>query len=74
MWTEEQRARHAPRGRRYPSDLTDAERALITPMRRRREVCGNGASGGPPAFRRPASATHRRPPECEFASRPGRLR
>ncbi len=22
MWTEEQRARHAPRGRRYPSDLT----------------------------------------------------
>jgi len=32
MWTEEQRARHAPRGRRYPSDLTDAEWALIAPF------------------------------------------
>ena len=32
MWTEEQRARHAPRGRRYPSDLTDAELALIAPF------------------------------------------
>ncbi len=26
MWTEEHRARHDPRGRRYPSDLTDEER------------------------------------------------
>jgi len=32
VWTEEQRARHAPRGRRYPSDLTDAEWALIAPF------------------------------------------
>ncbi len=32
MWTKEQRARHAPRGRRYPSDLTDAEWALIAPF------------------------------------------
>ena len=32
MWTEEQRARHAPRGRRYPSDLTAAEWALIAPF------------------------------------------
>ena len=32
MWTEEQRARHAPRGRRYPSDLTDVEWALIAPF------------------------------------------
>ena len=31
MWTEEQRARHAPRGRRYASDLTDAEWAVIAP-------------------------------------------
>ena len=29
MWTEEHRARHAPRGGRNPSDLTDAEWALI---------------------------------------------
>ena len=32
MWTEEQRARHAPRDRRYPSDLTDAEWAHIAPF------------------------------------------
>ncbi len=32
MWTEERRARHAPRDRRYPSDLTDAEWALIAPF------------------------------------------
>ncbi len=32
MWTEEHRARHDPRGRRYPSDLTDEEWALIAPF------------------------------------------
>jgi len=32
MWSEEQRARHAPRGRRYSSDLTDAEWAPIAPF------------------------------------------
>lgn len=32
MWTEEQRARHAPRAQRYPSDLSDAEWALIADM------------------------------------------
>ncbi len=32
MWPEEQRARHTSRGRRYPSDLTDAEWALIAPF------------------------------------------
>jgi transposase len=32
MWTEEARARHAPRKDRYPSDLTDAEWKLIEPM------------------------------------------
>ncbi len=32
MWTEEQRARHFPRGRRYPSDSTDEEWALIAPF------------------------------------------
>jgi len=32
MWTEAARKRHAPRKERYPSDLTDAEWALIEPM------------------------------------------
>ena len=31
MWTAENRARHERRGRRYPSDLTDAELALVAP-------------------------------------------
>jgi len=45
MWTEETRARYDRRGLRYPSDLTDAEWALIAPLippakrgGRRREV------------------------------------
>jgi transposase len=32
MWTEEARSAHAPREGRYPSDLTDAEWALVGPM------------------------------------------
>jgi transposase len=32
MWTEAARKQHAPRKERYPSDLTDAEWALIAPM------------------------------------------
>ena len=32
MWTEAARKQHAPRNERYPSDLTDAEWALIEPM------------------------------------------
>jgi transposase len=32
MWTDEQRARHAPGAQRYPSDLSDAEWALIAAM------------------------------------------
>lgn len=32
MWTKEARIEHAPRGGRYPSDLTDAEWAMIEPM------------------------------------------
>lgn len=32
MWTSEARLRHAPRTERYPSDVTDAEWALIAPM------------------------------------------
>lgn len=32
MWSEEARALHAPRAGRYPSDLSDAEWALIAPM------------------------------------------
>jgi transposase len=32
MWTEAARKQHAPRKERYPSDLTDAEWALIEPM------------------------------------------
>ena len=31
MWTDETRQRHAREGLRYPSDLTDAEWALIEP-------------------------------------------
>ena len=45
MWTKETRGRYDRRGLRYPSDLTDAEWALIAPMippakrgGRRREV------------------------------------
>lgn len=32
MWTDEQRERHEPRKGRYPSDMTDAEWAVIAPM------------------------------------------
>ncbi len=32
MWTEEARIKHEPRTDRYPSDITDAEWALIAPM------------------------------------------
>ena len=32
MWTEEARKQHAPRKERYPSDMTDAEWALIEPL------------------------------------------
>ena len=32
MWTQEARITHAPRTERYPSDVTDAEWALIAPM------------------------------------------
>ena len=32
MWTEAAREQHAPRKGRYPSDLTDAEWALIAPL------------------------------------------
>lgn len=32
MWTETARVRHKPREGRYPSDLTDAEWAIIAPM------------------------------------------
>jgi transposase len=32
MWTEEARNQHAPREGRYPSDVTDAEWAIIEPM------------------------------------------
>ena len=31
MWTAENLARHEGRGRRYPSDLTDAEWNLVAP-------------------------------------------
>ena len=32
MWTTEQRQAHERRGLRYPSDLTDAEWALVEPL------------------------------------------
>jgi transposase len=32
MWTDENRGRYARRGLRYPSDLTDAEWALVEPL------------------------------------------
>ena len=32
MWTKEARIQHAPRKGRYPSDVTDAEWAIIAPM------------------------------------------
>lgn len=32
MWSEEARIQHAPRTERYPSDLSDAEWAIIAPM------------------------------------------
>lgn len=32
MWTDKARALHTPRNERYPSDLTDAEWAIIAPM------------------------------------------
>ena len=32
MWSKEARIQHAPRTERYPSDVTDAEWALVAPM------------------------------------------
>jgi transposase len=32
MWTKEARIQHAPREERYPSDVSDAEWAIIAPM------------------------------------------
>lgn len=32
MWSKEARELHKPRGGRYPSDLTDAEWAIMAPM------------------------------------------
>ena len=32
MWTKEARIQHAPRKERYPSDMTDAEWAIIAPL------------------------------------------
>ena len=32
MWTDEQREAHKPRRGRYPSDITDAEWAIVEPM------------------------------------------
>ena len=32
MWTKEARIQHAPHEGRYPSDVTDAEWAIIAPM------------------------------------------
>ena len=32
MWTDETRSRYDRRGLRYPSDVTDAEWALIAPL------------------------------------------
>lgn len=32
MWTAEQRERYGDDGRRYPSDLADAEWAVIAPL------------------------------------------
>jgi putative transposase len=32
MWTPEYREKYKDNGRRYPSDLTDAEWAVIAPM------------------------------------------
>ena len=32
MWTQENRARYDRNGLRYPSDLTDAEWAVIVPL------------------------------------------
>ncbi len=32
MWTQENRARYDRKGLRYPSDLTDAEWAVIVPL------------------------------------------
>jgi transposase len=32
MWTQENRARYDRNGLRYPSDLTDAEWAVIAPL------------------------------------------
>jgi transposase len=32
MWTDEARIQHVPRNGRYPSDLTDAEWAIVEPM------------------------------------------
>ena len=53
MWTEENRRFHERRGPRYPSDLTDAEWALIAPLTppdkhggRRREVGVREAMNG----------------------------
>ena len=32
MWTKQARIQHAPREGRYPTDVTDAEWAIIAPM------------------------------------------
>ena len=32
MWTVENRRRYEPRGKRYPSDLSDEQWALIAPL------------------------------------------
>jgi len=32
MWTKEARIQHAPREERYPSDVTDAEWAIVAPL------------------------------------------
>ena len=32
MWTKEARIQHVPRKERYPSDMTDMEWAIISPL------------------------------------------
>ena len=43
MWTNENRARYDRDHLRYPSDVTDAEWALVAPLIRRLGVAGAGA-------------------------------
>ena len=40
MWTDITRAKHARKGLRYSSDLTDAEWAVMEPQLPAREVAG----------------------------------